>query len=160
MPMCRPYSILLPVGFAMPPLLPGARCALAAPFHPCLFLANEDIGGLLSVALSLGSPPPGVTRHRRSAEPGLSSRVQAPPRPPDPLAGTAPSATLARKTNSFVPGRLWQQQGEQDAATLAINDAVDQLGAEAALERDDRGELVGHIIAETFERDEETGIGP
>ncbi len=30
-------------------------------------------GGLLSVALSLGSPPPGVTRHRASMEPGLSS---------------------------------------------------------------------------------------
>ena len=31
-------------------------------------------GGLLSVALSLGSPPPGVTRHPISVEPGLSSR--------------------------------------------------------------------------------------
>ena len=31
------------------------------------------LGGLLSVALSLGSPPPGVTRHRASVEPGLSS---------------------------------------------------------------------------------------
>ena len=31
--MRRPYSILLPVGFAMPSLLPGTRCALAAPFH-------------------------------------------------------------------------------------------------------------------------------
>ena len=30
-------------------------------------------GGLFSVALSLGSPPPGVTRHRTSVEPGLSS---------------------------------------------------------------------------------------
>ncbi len=30
-------------------------------------------GGLLSVALSRGSPPPGVTRHRVSVEPGLSS---------------------------------------------------------------------------------------
>jgi len=30
-------------------------------------------GGVLSVALSLGSPPPGVTRHRASVEPGLSS---------------------------------------------------------------------------------------
>jgi len=30
-------------------------------------------GGLLSVALSLGSLPPGVTRHRVSVEPGLSS---------------------------------------------------------------------------------------
>jgi len=30
-------------------------------------------GGLLSVALSLGSPPPEVIRHRISMEPGLSS---------------------------------------------------------------------------------------
>ena len=30
-------------------------------------------GGLLSVALSLGFPPPGITRHRVSVEPGLSS---------------------------------------------------------------------------------------
>jgi hypothetical protein len=34
---------------------------------------ERRIGGLLSVALSLGSPPPGVTRHRVSVEPGLSS---------------------------------------------------------------------------------------
>jgi len=31
----RPYSVLLPVGFAVPPPLPAARCALTAPFHPC-----------------------------------------------------------------------------------------------------------------------------
>jgi hypothetical protein len=31
---CRPYSVLLPVGFTMPPALPPARCALTAPFHP------------------------------------------------------------------------------------------------------------------------------
>ncbi|CAP57124.1 conserved protein [Gluconacetobacter diazotrophicus PA1 5] len=30
-------------------------------------------GGLFSVALSLGSPPPAVSRHRSSVEPGLSS---------------------------------------------------------------------------------------
>jgi hypothetical protein len=34
-------------------------------------------GGLLSVALSLGSPPPGVTRHRVPVEPGLSSLAVA-----------------------------------------------------------------------------------
>jgi len=42
-------------------------------------------GGLLSVALSLGSPPPGVTRHRVVVEPGLSSR---------PLRGERPSGRL------------------------------------------------------------------
>src|SRR5579863_5456843 len=31
----RSYSVLLPVGFAVPPALPPARCALTAPFHPC-----------------------------------------------------------------------------------------------------------------------------
>ena len=43
-------------------------------------------GGLLSVALSLGSPPPGVTRHRVPVEPGLSSpaaKAGAAIRPPD-----------------------------------------------------------------------------
>ena len=32
-----------------------------------------ESGGLFSVALSLGSPPPGVTRHPDPVEPGLSS---------------------------------------------------------------------------------------
>jgi len=34
-PPRRPYSVLLPVGFAVPRPLPDARCALTAPFHPC-----------------------------------------------------------------------------------------------------------------------------
>lgn len=49
---CRPRGALLP--------------------HP-FTLTRPEPGGLLSVALSLGSPPPGVTRHRVSVEPGLSS---------------------------------------------------------------------------------------
>ena len=32
-PRC-PYLVLLPVGFTLPLLLPAARCALTAPFHP------------------------------------------------------------------------------------------------------------------------------
>ena len=73
-PAGRPYSVLLPVGFTMPLPLPAARCALTAPFHPYRRpRLTAGAGGLLSVALSLGSPPPGVTRHRVSVEPGLSS---------------------------------------------------------------------------------------
>ena len=34
---------------------------------------TERVWRCVSVALSLGSPPPGVTRHRASVEPGLSS---------------------------------------------------------------------------------------
>jgi len=49
----------------MPLPLPGARCALTAPFHPCLCTrpGPRAIGGLLSVALSVASRRPGVTRH-------------------------------------------------------------------------------------------------
>ena len=45
---------------------PGRWCALTAPFHPCLCAGPGAgaIGGLLSVALSCGSPRLGVTQHR------------------------------------------------------------------------------------------------
>jgi hypothetical protein len=72
---CRPYSVLLPVGFTVPPPLPEARCALTAPFHPC-HCGLPRTGGLISVALSLGSPPAAVSRHRQSLEPGLSSTAR------------------------------------------------------------------------------------
>jgi hypothetical protein len=36
-------------------------------------LPAKSVGGLFSVALSLGSPPPVVSRHRIPVEPGLSS---------------------------------------------------------------------------------------
>ena len=71
----RPYSVLLPVGFAVPPALPQPRCALTAPFHPYPPSQVAREGGLFSVALSLGSRPPDVIRHRMSMEPGLSSRA-------------------------------------------------------------------------------------
>ena len=88
----------------MPFLLPRTRCALTAPFHPYSAFALAGYGatgllglaapkqlslrrrgGLLSVALSLGSPPPDVIRHRISMEPGLSS-------PPAENAGTGGAA--------------------------------------------------------------------
>ena len=55
-PRCRGRGALLPHRFAL---------AGTGPARPS--------GGVVSVALSLGSPPAGVTRRRRSAEPGLSS---------------------------------------------------------------------------------------
>jgi len=51
------YLVLLRTGFTLPRLLPGARCALTAPFHP--YPPKE--GGIFSVALSVDSHPPGVT---------------------------------------------------------------------------------------------------
>src|SRR5882724_164051 len=47
-PRCRPYSVLLPVWFAMPVPLPEPRCALTAPFHPCCppFRGGEAVRSL------------------------------------------------------------------------------------------------------------------
>ena len=44
-------------------VLPPARCALTAPFHPYLAGLATRPGGILSVALSVGSRPPGITWH-------------------------------------------------------------------------------------------------
>ena len=57
---CRQRGALLPHHFTL-----AAR----------RFVISEPVGArrCVSVALSLGSPPPGVTRHRASVEPGLSS---------------------------------------------------------------------------------------
>ena len=60
-------------------------------------------GGLLSVALSLGSPPPGVTRLRASVEPGLSSTARRRRRPSGRLADSGYASTAARSRLS--PGR-------------------------------------------------------
>ena len=73
-----PYSALLRVGLAIPSRLPGPWWALTPPFHPHLGFAPEKVrhqGSLFSVALSLGLPPPGVTRHPYFMESGLSSKV-------------------------------------------------------------------------------------
>ncbi len=55
---CSPIWSCSKRGFPCRGLLPAARCALTAPFHPC---QPDGFGGLFSVALSVGSRPPGVT---------------------------------------------------------------------------------------------------
>src|SRR5208283_1373072 len=84
----HPYSVLLPVGFTLPSLLPERRCALTSPFHP---YPGRTRRRYVSVALSLGSPPPAVSRHRISVEPGLSSR------------GFPPAAVQPSGTPSLLP---------------------------------------------------------
>src|SRR5688572_5972768 len=75
----RPYLVLLRVGFAVPPSvatgavrsyrtvspLPAARCEA------------RDLGGLLSVALSVGSRRPGVTWHSALWSPDFPRRLAA-----------------------------------------------------------------------------------
>ncbi len=82
-PARHPYSVLLQAGFTVPSPLPSTRWALTPPFHP---YRPRKAGGLLSVALSLGSPRAGVTRRLFTVEPGLSSTGRNLPRPSDRLA--------------------------------------------------------------------------
>ena len=72
---CQRRGGLLPHRFTLTPpaLRPAAHarpCGHWQPRGP-----NRRRGGLFSVALSLGSPPPDVIRRRFSVEPGLSSPV-------------------------------------------------------------------------------------
>ena len=86
--------------------------------------------GLLSVALSLGSPPPGVTRHRCSAEPGLSSTWQSTTRPPDPLTrppysspiglGRSRASRIIRHSASTSPSTSSGRKRRWKAMTAAI----------------------------------------
>jgi hypothetical protein len=111
---CRPYLVLLPVGLAKPVLLPGPRCALTAPFQPCRTF--RVLGGVISVALSLRSPSPAVSRHRVSVEPGLSSSPCGPaairpsdaeaimPAPPPPRQGRAARWCRTAERRSPQPG--------------------------------------------------------
>src|SRR5688572_10507838 len=70
-----PYLALLRAGFCLPSVLPRTRCALTAPFHPCL---PCGVSGVFSVPLSFGSPRPAVNRRTalRSSDfpPHLSAR--------------------------------------------------------------------------------------
>src|SRR5699024_10746149 len=73
-------------------LLPAARCALTAPFHPYLIPLARAIGGLLSVALVVGFPP---RRYLAPCpmEPGLSSPPPVSPEEDDDEAATVWSAS-------------------------------------------------------------------
>src|SRR5258707_14640926 len=63
--------------------------------HPFTLPAPER-GGLLSVALSLGSPPAGVTRRHVVVEPGLSSTPLRKPRSPGRLVRAEPEGLTSR----------------------------------------------------------------
>ncbi len=89
----RPYSVLLQAGLAMPSLLPATRWALTPPFHP---YPRRNAGGLLSVALSLGSPRAGITRRLFTVEPGLSSTGASPAATARPSGGGSVRAQAAK----------------------------------------------------------------
>ncbi len=95
---------LAPGGVCRTGLLPDSWCALTAPFHPCHALPKKPFGGLLSVALSVGSRRPGVTWH-----PALWS----PDFPPPYCYGSD------RPADSGAEGRHVQPRRQAKAAVIA-----------------------------------------
>ena len=94
-------------------LAPGGACRAASvagravrsyrTVSPLPGVARAWPGGLFSVALSLGSPPPDVIRHRVSVEPGLSSiparAKTAAIRPSDAIVSLAGRAAQCERAN-------------------------------------------------------------
>ena len=90
-------------------VLPPTRCALTAPFHPCRD-PEGSLGGVLSVALSVGSRPPGVTWHRalgaRTFLHMLSHAATAWPTPPRTIGDRRPLLNVA----FFAPPRVLKRR--------------------------------------------------
>jgi len=106
-----PYSVLLQAGLAMPSRSPGPRWALTPPFHPYRDARGRS-GGLLSVALSLGSPPAGVTRRLVAVEPGLSS-------PAPRCKGDRPAVWSSRERGrGLIRGQAGRQTGQRGPRRL------------------------------------------
>jgi len=84
-PPLLPYLVLLRVGFAMPPGLLPARCALTAPFHP------YPVSGAVFFLLHFPWPefgPPAVSRHAALWRPDF------PPPLPGATARSQPHSTI------------------------------------------------------------------
>src|SRR5947209_1577447 len=101
-PRGRPYSVLLPVWFAMPVPLPDPRCALTAPFHPCCppFRVGERFvlcGTVPGVAPAGRYPAPYVDGARTFLSRSLSTVAGAAFRPPDDK-GMGACATRVKRT--------------------------------------------------------------
>ncbi len=107
-------------GWGLPsrPGHPGRWCALTAPFQPCLIPSRRAIGGLLSVALSCGSPRLAVSQHPALWSPDLPRQPPArtcrrPPRPPGRLTA---SDSLARSGGVLVVVRVRCGSGREPTA--------------------------------------------
>jgi hypothetical protein len=136
--MCHSYSVLLPVGFAVPPLLPAARCAFTAPFRPYRHECRRFVFcGTFPWVTPAGNYPAPFLAGARTFLPYPVSQAAAVARPSGIL-------TLV------VPHRPWQEEGEQFGSAFAVDDAVYRTGAEPPLKRADRSKWIRHIVAEAF----------
>src|SRR5215468_12507689 len=111
----RPYSVLLPVGFAVPPALPQARCALTAPFHPYRFLRASGerwerrsvlCGTVPRVTPAGRYPAPYVHGARTFLPGGLSASAEAAVRPTDRLGMGCAEGHVKARCRAVSSGRF------------------------------------------------------
>ena len=127
----RPYSVLLPVGFAMPPLLPNARCALTAPFRPCRiemrwYYFCGTIPWLYIATWPAGSYPAPFLAGARTFLPQAVTLLAAVARPSGQAQLAVPSPvsksrlkSIARHSPSMTPSRLFGRNRRWNATTVA-----------------------------------------
>src|SRR5690606_31274908 len=119
---------LAPGGVCRAGLLPGSRCALTAPFHPC-HASRRIVRRYLSVALSVGSRRPGVTWHRALWSPDFprhSRRNDAIARP------APPAAIIPRRGTAHPRAGLDVQPPACRNATWAIRSITPASAADAS----------------------------
>ncbi len=118
---------LAPGGVCRAGPLPDSRCALTAPFHPCLIRPRRaGHRRYLSVALSVGSRRPGVTWHRALWSPDFPRRRTTEVVPTTRLSGrlrrahslTPPAAARATDVDMAPPGAGDRGGGLAPATTI------------------------------------------
>jgi hypothetical protein len=95
------YLVLLRVGFTLPRLLPAARCALTAPFHP--YLTTEVAGRYIFCCTFRRLAPPRCYLAPCPVEPGLSSLPERGKRSPGRLG--AKTTRRPRPRQAPIAGR-------------------------------------------------------
>ena len=103
----HPYSALLRVGFTMRAALPKPRCALTAPFHPCLIPRTGHrryaLCGTFPMVAHGGRYPPPLFRGARTF---LATRSHAAARPPG-----APSDRSVHPPRQAKPAMRYTDRG-------------------------------------------------
>jgi hypothetical protein len=111
---CRPYLVLLPVGFAVPSALPSTRCALTAPFHPCPRVRPTEVDWVRGRFAFCGTFP-GVAPAGHYPAPYLRGARTFLPPTAFAIAGERPSGHLAQPIR-----RDWETPGQSRCRTSAV----------------------------------------
>ena len=103
-----PYSVLLLVGLAMPPVSPRARCALTAPFHPYPSEERRFVfcGAIPRVAPGGRYPPPCRRGARTFLDPPKRTATAQPSGPGRKVTTRPPQVNLSLEPQRFGEGQV------------------------------------------------------